>query len=247
MIPPFDGMTLRQAIQWIAEQLAVPKEILMPDQPEPKYLHLRRYSIKDHDYLQTGGITLAYIREGHWYKVGAAFCSHRDVYVKDGVGAKGRAIGRTLAKQRLWTNPCWIHQTDWGWSLIPSRLTNSWGRAWYDTALRKGLGRTWELRPKGHASGWSWCGPHTMGYSTPYFRRDILERLNRGTTKNTVPIPSKYEHRPTGDHFDCVVFDDPVWSPGISKYVIPDLPIPFKPRYLPNDPCVDDETCGYDI
>lgn len=114
---------------------------------EPRYLHLRRRDMETGEYMQTGGITLAFIRVGRWYKVGAAFCSLKDTYQKDGV-ANGKPVGRRLAKARLWTSPCWIHDENWTWHQIPSHLTTKEGRAWLDHALRKGMVDWWDLAPK---------------------------------------------------------------------------------------------------
>ena len=114
---------------------------------EPRYLHLRRRDMETGEYMQTGGITLAFIRVGNWYRVGAAFCSLKDVYQKDGV-ANGKPVGRRLAKARLWTSPCWIPAECWNWHIIPSYLSTKEGRAWYDHAVRKGMIDWWDLAPK---------------------------------------------------------------------------------------------------
>jgi len=161
---------------------------------EPKYVHLRRYSKRTRQYEQTGGITLSYVREGDWYRVGASYCSLKDQYRADTYQRKvGQAhwqqrgeqwfqlepvrfedvvVGKSLAKQRLWNSPCWVHKDDWSWDRLVSHLTDSDGRAWYVTALKKGLGRDWVLQPVG--------AKRTMVcFGTPYVSEDIMQRLHQ--------------------------------------------------------------------
>ena len=148
---------------YVAYSLQALKELAVTEKTE--YLHLRCYDLDNHEFMQTGGITLAYIREGKWYKVGAAFCSLKDMYQKDGV-VNGKEVGRRLAKARLWTAPAWIHEEDWLYHSIPSRLTCKEGRAWFDHAMRKGLSDWWDMRPVGKGKptqgalgdDWLWHG-----------------------------------------------------------------------------------------
>ena len=48
-----------------------------------RYVHLRRYDLDEKCYLPTGGVTLAYTHEDGMMRVGAAFCSLDDQYVKN--------------------------------------------------------------------------------------------------------------------------------------------------------------------
>lgn len=113
------------------------------------YLHLRCWSIEDKSLYHTGGVTLAYVRVGDWYRVGTAFCSLKDTYCRDGV-VKGKPVGRRLAVERLLTDYCWV---PW-WHLCGDYefttccLDNAAGRAWVSHAMRHGLGLEWFLAPR---------------------------------------------------------------------------------------------------
>lgn len=158
--PCLDRMTTQQAYEYL---LSKTKELTMPDQPEPKYLHLRKHNTGATFCDRAGGITLAYIKEGHWYRVGASFCSLKDTYRKDGIvkqkDGSGKPVGRRLAKARLWTSPSWIHENDWTWDNIPRHLTTAEGRAWYQEALHDGMYMWWNLRPVGTYQPYSLAGP----------------------------------------------------------------------------------------
>jgi len=136
-----DGKTIDEATE-IIKAMTKPE-----DKVEPKYLHLRRYCLHTHEYLPTGGITLAYEKHGDWYKVGAAFCSLRDQYQKGGKDRNGKSVGRDLAKERLWSQPCWIPVWCWDWLTLPDHLDSHSGRSWLTHAMRHGLNQDWELKP----------------------------------------------------------------------------------------------------
>lgn len=141
-----DGKTIDEATE-IIKAMTKPE-----DKVEPKYLHLRRYCLHTHEYLPTGGITLAYEKHGDWYKVGAAFCSLRDQYQKGGKDRNGKSVGRDLAKERLWSQPCWIPVWCWDWLTLPDHLDSHSGRSWLTHAMRHGLNQDWELKPIFHAT-----------------------------------------------------------------------------------------------
>lgn len=113
----------------------------MPAKTEPNYVHLRVWDSDEECFSEYGGVTLAYVRQGNWYKVGAAFCSLKDKYrrhtptirhkvkpalwaqnrdgdweeVKPAVWheAPGQCVGAELAKVRLKIAPIWLHTIDW--------------------------------------------------------------------------------------------------------------------------------------
>lgn len=113
-------------------------------QPEDvQYLHLRRFKRDGARGLPIGiawakgGITLCYIKEGPWYKVGAAFCSYQDDYVE--------VAGEVLAKERLFNSPMYIHEHDWKGD-VARRLTCPQGRQWYEHAVQQGYPEKWQLK-----------------------------------------------------------------------------------------------------
>lgn len=150
-LPSLDGLTVDEGLDIILDMANKTLKDYQNMKPQPKYMHLRRYDVQSEEYIQTGGITLAYTREGNWYKVGAAFCSLKDVYQKHGADRNGKLVGRDLAEKRLRRNPIWIHAESWVWGPmeIVHQLSTKQGRVWYDIALRKGLYEEWDLRTMG--------------------------------------------------------------------------------------------------
>lgn len=147
----FNGVNIQDAFHQASDYcLAAQKHrkaketAMLEKQPEDvQYLHLRRFT-KDSDGCTTvevvqdkGGITLCYIKEGPWYKVGAAFCSSQDDYVE--------VAGEVLAKERLLTSPMYIHEYDWK-SDVARRLTCPQGRQWYEHAVQQGYPKKWKLK-----------------------------------------------------------------------------------------------------
>lgn len=108
-----------------------------------QYLHLRRFKRDGARGLPVGivwakgGITLCYVKEGPWYKVGAAFCSSQDDYVE--------VAGEVLAKERLLNSQMYIHEYDWKGD-VARRLTCPQGRQWYEHAVQQGYPNKWKLK-----------------------------------------------------------------------------------------------------
>lgn len=132
-----------KASQYVAK-LRPAKEVA----PRLEYLHLRRTNVS-HGLMPNGGITIAYTKHGHWYKVGASFCSLDDKYCDDGV-LQGQPIGMRLAKARHWSNPSWIHEEQWHSFYMPIALSTRAGRSWYDNAIRAGMWEEWALEEQKH-------------------------------------------------------------------------------------------------
>lgn len=68
----------------------------MPNQPQPLFIHLRRYNHTTMEMSPLGGVTLAAVDDGQGgVRVGLAVCHERDHFVKK--EGRNRALGRMLS------------------------------------------------------------------------------------------------------------------------------------------------------
>jgi len=135
-----------------ATTATVPSDTPQVEEEHVEFLHLRRWDYATQRLLPTGGITLAFVMVGGYYKVGAAFCSLKDMYQREGT-ANGKPVGRDLALARLHTDYSWVpwwRFHDEAYEKLPDFLDCEAGKAWLLHAYRNGLNLGWYLDTKYH-------------------------------------------------------------------------------------------------